>query len=1093
MDSQDQLLRLIQLRDGGLLSQEEFEAKDRLLMARATAGSSPPSPGLEVAASSTGAGIGAYDLLEKVGEGGMGAVYRGRHRVAAMASRQGGDVAIKLVHPHLVSRHDMVERLRREAEALASLDHPHIVKVHDVVEEGGRTAIVMEWVPGRPLSRVIGTETGPIPWERASLWVRPILAAVAHAHSRGVIHRDLKPENIVVTPEGAVKLLDFGIARLGEGRGRTKTGAGMGTVDYMAPEQFLDARQVDVRADVYALGMTVYEMVAGRLPWDDSAVEFEVMTQKKNGTFPPPTAYYPSIPPWVVDAVMAALVADPASRTLTVEALGAALEGRGERQGGGGRGATSASWPEGVSTASWNWYRNHPEGVSWRAFLADRAVRDAANGGLETAAAYLVGCMSSVVRPILGSAAWVQGQLGEASMTPGARHAGGGSKVPGKVFPSPAFTWGLSDELMGHRDMLSLQELSKTAKTQAQVAAYEQFEEARDAYGRGLVRESLEALERALNGVPGVSPGYKLEWRFHFFRALLLLGSHVPTAEKIDPVEAEASFLLAARYARQDAPSAAALAMLGAGWACYVQPSPSKLQEALAHTEAAIALDGTLTEALYQKAKLLCASGEVANAWPVLRAASERDAFYLIKACSDADFKRHDRALASFVRTLRDEKAEEVLAASASMRATFATLDAEPLFEADASAAWVKRVRELDATCSKASLANLLAYLDAGLRDDVEAVRGADQRLAKAKAAAEREQQETEAERAQREAEAAALRRVAEMSGRTRHHLEVSRTWWCAHAPISALKAERAALAPSAGGLMGWATGRSAKLAEIDERLAKAAASASMEPPLEVAAIFGALGPAAAGWAPDVQRVVVGCLAGALCTPGTFEMGSPASEVGRHSDEVLHVVTLTRPFVIGAFPVVQALWEAVMGNNPSHFKGPLRPVEQVSWRDAVAFCEALNRTLGLPPAYDGEAPRPGSDGFRLPTEAEWEYAARAGTRTVYAGCDNPDEVAWHGGNAGDQTHPVGEKRGNAWGLHDMTGNVWEWVGDWHGDYGSASVTDPRGPASGSIRVIRGGSWSGVSRYARVAYRPGNSPDRRNNILGFRLVRSSLVP
>jgi hypothetical protein len=244
-----------------------------------------------------------------------------------MAARQGGDVAIKMVHAHLLSNAEVVERLRREADALASLEHPHIVKVHDVVEEGGRAAIVMEWVPGRPLSRVIGTETGPVPWERASAWVRPMLDAVAHAHARGVIHRDVKPENMVITRDGVLKLLDFGIARLDAARDRTRTGTRMGTLDYMAPEQFLDAGAVDARADVYALGLTVYEMVAGRLPWDANTPEYEVMRQKERGALVAPTQFYPSIPPWVVDAVMAALVPEVASRTQTVTELADALRG----------------------------------------------------------------------------------------------------------------------------------------------------------------------------------------------------------------------------------------------------------------------------------------------------------------------------------------------------------------------------------------------------------------------------------------------------------------------------------------------------------------------------------------------------------------------------------------------------------------------------------------------------------------------------------------------------------------------------------------------------------------------------------------------
>lgn len=324
MDVSDQLLKLAQARDAGLLSADEFEAQRRALLARSLA-TVPP------VAAATGAGtpgltsVGAYTLVEVVGEGGMGAVYRGRHRVGAMAARQGGDVAVKVLHPHLARDPSFIERFKREAEALAALDHPNIVKVFDLVEESGRLALVMEWVPGVSLGEMIGRQTGPMPWERARTLVGPLCAAVDHAHARGIVHRDLKPDNVRITPEGVVKVLDFGIARLSDSRGATQTGTAMGTVDYMAPEQFASASSVDARADVYALGMTLYEIVAGRLPWEPSETEFGVLRRKHDGDIPLPTTYYPSIPPWVVDAIMAAIREDRERRTPDVRSFERAL------------------------------------------------------------------------------------------------------------------------------------------------------------------------------------------------------------------------------------------------------------------------------------------------------------------------------------------------------------------------------------------------------------------------------------------------------------------------------------------------------------------------------------------------------------------------------------------------------------------------------------------------------------------------------------------------------------------------------------------------------------------------------------------------
>ena len=248
------------------------------------------------------------------------------------------------------------------------------------------------------------------------------------------------------------------------------------------------------------------------------------------------------------------------------------------------------------------------------------------------------------------------------------------------------------------------------------------------------------------------------------------------------------------------------------------------------------------------------------------------------------------------------------------------------------------------------------------------------------------------------------------------------------------------------------------------------------------------------------------------CPPGSFLMGSPEDEPDRERDETQHSVTLTRGFWMLETEVTQAMWQSVMGNNPSEFKSPTRPVECVSWDDCQEFCRKLSSKLGLT--------------VSLPTEAQWEYACRAGSETALPngpieilGLNNApalDPIAWYGGNSSvgfelsngydssgwsekqysgsrSGTHPVGKKKPNAWGLYDMIGNVWEWCQDWYGSYSTSPTSDPTGPNSGSNRVNRGGSWYGSAQGCRSACRGRLAPDDRRYGLGFRPVLASPAP
>ena len=215
-----------------------------------------------------------------------------------------------------------------------------------------------------------------------------------------------------------------------------------------------------------------------------------------------------------------------------------------------------------------------------------------------------------------------------------------------------------------------------------------------------------------------------------------------------------------------------------------------------------------------------------------------------------------------------------------------------------------------------------------------------------------------------------------------------------------------------------------------------------------------------------------------LIPAGEFMMGSPDFDKDAvDSEKPQHRVRITKPFYLGKYLVTQEQWQAVMGNNPSNFKGPKNPVEAVSWDDCQKFLEKLNKKVS-------------GGKFRLPTEAQWEYACRAGSATRYCFGDAESrlgEFAWYAQNSNFKTHPVGEKKPNAWGLYDMHGNVWEWCADWYGSgYGNSLVEDPTGPASGSGRALRGGSWRDDTADCRSAARGHYAPGRGFHLLGLRV-------
>ena len=300
--------------------------------------------------------VGAYRLQRLLGVGGMGAVYAARHRVKP------GLFAIKLLNPGLAHDPGFRRRFEREAKVGIALDHPNIVDVQDFVVDGERLALVMECIQGETLTSYLGRRQGPLPWSEAAAIFRPVLLAMAHAHARGVIHRDIKPGNVMLTSDGVVKVTDFGIALLAGGPANASRFA-LGTAEYAAPECVASDDLPTQRSDIYSLGMTLYRMVAGRLPFESGAPRFAVMKQKQAGRLPPASSFVPDLPPGLDELIQKALDVEPADRMESCVSMLAMLEDAarrprpppvpGEGRSDGNRALLALSFLALVAVAAW--------------------------------------------------------------------------------------------------------------------------------------------------------------------------------------------------------------------------------------------------------------------------------------------------------------------------------------------------------------------------------------------------------------------------------------------------------------------------------------------------------------------------------------------------------------------------------------------------------------------------------------------------------------------------------------------------------------------------------------------------------------------
>ena len=691
---------------------------------------------------------------------------------------------------------------------------------------------------------------------------------------------------------------------------------------------------------------------------------------------------------------------------------------------------------------SWNFSRSPDgSGPSWLDYLRDPARSQVLSDEPADIVRALVNRLPASTLRLLGSPESLEAIFGSLS------HPSNGLLDPTGIRLSAAFTWSRGEVLASMGGMLvPTDELMADARSQAQSEAVQLFQVAREAFLERYFTESLEALNGALNTGSSLNAAGRLVWRIHLLRALVLLGSVDNTDPQIiNPPQAEQSFLMAARYARSDYPLDAARALLGAGWAAYVQENGEanyRMRAAMTYTDEAHDLDSDLAEAQFQSAKFRMALGETDPALHSLRWLPVKERVMLLKASADGDFKRYIGKLEGFLSALREEQLtkiqSEVSPVASRIRKWMG--DCPELAETPAA----QRLVDMAEGAPDRGLLDVHRYFGFGYREDHEQLKNSffeARRIVTqewVEAAAESDSADNARELATSFDESGALAEPLQSGNQTREQQTQERR--CREEPEYQFLNGLGEVIITYRGTPG-----SRKQFQL--------------PPGNAATIW------AARWIP----------------PGRFSMGSSLFESDRESDEVLHRVTLTDGFFFSETPCTQAQWSLHMPHNPSKFRGANLPVEQVSWEDAREFARKLtefHHQQGLISA---------GWSWDLPTEAQWEYACRVRKSGEFHG--PIDSVAWYQLNSQKRTHPVGTRQPNDWGLQDMHGNVAKWCLDWYGQYPFEAVNHPVGPPFGTFRVYRGGGWSDAARCCRSAYRGRSVPDFRSSNIGFSLVLS----
>ncbi len=1030
--------------------------------------------------------LGGVVLYQKLGQGGMGAVYRGKHL------RLEVDVALKVmatpagIHPDQAANY--LQRFLREAKTAASVRHSNLIRVYDVNAEGGVHFLIMDYIDGESAGDRLKRK-GRLDEQEAVEIALGAAEGLAAAHRTGIVHRDVKPDNILIDKQGDVVVADLGLAKAyGAGEsdsamsmGLSLTQQAMGTPYYMAPEQTMSAKDVGPAADVWSLGVTLYQLATDSLPWSDSDI-VNLMVRIRAEAAPDIRQVCPGLSEGLCAIIEKALKKDPAERYADCGAMAEALTDHldaistsrksvlPDAEAGMTKLALVTLTPPPSKTLTLigasliavgeSASRGERRESARAEAPAGAGVSPATPGTPATFAAPRRGGAGMVLLVLLvaaalgggGFAAWyfLAGPGSERERTAGKP---GVATREGEPSGEPGISGSGSAGASPSRSAAEVEAGRKKREAEANVASI--LKTARSFRDAGLLDKARDEAAEALKALPDhtearrflgdvqaeIAAKKSAKERAADYKRWMDKALDLKLAGELE--EAAEAYAKAAEYAPPGMNEAAEAAA-----ACITEFE----ERSLAHREKVAR--GRMAEVLtFRASELLARPSRWGEAVGFLDAALGYDdklaKAYFLRGTLLSKLGKSEDAIKDF------EKVDELARSEGALghaRALVAAGDVcrRQLEDRSRAVRYYRRAVEVAPGSPYGRLGEIRVHMLSG--EIRSALGSADS------ATREMEPQGVDVSRIR----LALAQILAELGERKRAIEEVGTVLLDAPVYVEALilrgrlfaedKQYEAAIRDLA---------RAIELAPADPGATRLLAEAKKH-----------LGPAKTmtldlGGGVAMELVYI--------RPGRFTMGSNS---GSSDGRPAHQVSVSSGFYMGKYEVTQVQYERIMGKNPSRFKGTSNPVEQVSWIEATEFCRKLSQRTG------GKV--------RLPTEAEWEFACRAGSTTRFCFGDSDNglgDYAWYRSNSGSKTHAVGGKRANAWGLHDMHGNVWEWCSDWYekGYYAKSPGRDPSGPTSGGYRVLRGGSWYNFDTLCRSASRGASFVKARWGYVGFRVA------